>query len=189
MNDSWRTIHNPAIKDTMTFLRTSEETGGELTELEIELAPGGGNPLHYHGSYSERFEVIEGMLGVQTGRTQRTLAPGEHVLVEAHTRHRFFNPTQEPVRFRVELRPASLRAEQGFRILYGLARDGKTNAASIPRSLPHLAVMIALTDMYAAGPLGLLQPLLNLLAKRARKNGLEQTLIEAYCTPPANLPR
>ena len=37
-----RRIYNPIQKDYATFLKTSEETGGERTVIEIEVAPGGG---------------------------------------------------------------------------------------------------------------------------------------------------
>lgn len=170
----------------MTFLRTSEETGGELTELEIELAPGGGNPLHNHRTYSERFEVLAGTLGVQVGPARRTLSAGDSALIREGTNHRFFNPTQEPVRFRVELRPGHTGFEQSMRILYGLARDGRTNAVGMPRSLSHIAVAGEISDMGVAGVLRLLQPLLRFLAGRAKKNGIEQALLERYCTPPAD---
>ena len=52
-----RTIVNPIIKDTVTFLQTSQESGGKITEGEITLMPGGGNPLHYHKTYSETFKM------------------------------------------------------------------------------------------------------------------------------------
>lgn len=185
MNKCWRTIRNPAIGDSLTFIRTSDETGGELTEAEIELAPGGGNPRHYHGSYSERFEVLDGSLEVEIGDEKRTLSVGEQALVPPRTRHRFSNPTDRPVRFRVDLRPGDTRAEQGFRILYGLAVDGRTNEAGIPKNPSDLAVVSALTDMTAAGPLALMNPLFRFLASRARKSGLERRLIDRYCTPPA----
>jgi hypothetical protein len=33
-----RTIENPVIKDKVTFVKTAEETGGDVTELEIHSA-------------------------------------------------------------------------------------------------------------------------------------------------------
>ncbi len=63
-----RTIVNPIIKDTVTFLKTPEETNGQMTEAEITLMPGGGNPLHYHKTYSETFSALEGELGVNRER-------------------------------------------------------------------------------------------------------------------------
>jgi len=57
-----RRYYNPVQKDAATFLKTSEETEGEYTLMEIEIAPGGTKP-HYHKTYTESFEVIEGSLG------------------------------------------------------------------------------------------------------------------------------
>ena len=38
-----RRYYHPLQKDYATFLKTSEETGGEFTLIEVEVAPGGGN--------------------------------------------------------------------------------------------------------------------------------------------------
>ena len=56
-----RVINNPIFDDTVTFVKTSKETGGEYTLLEIQLSPGGGNPLHYHFDYEETFTAKEGI--------------------------------------------------------------------------------------------------------------------------------
>ena len=47
-----RRIYNPVQKDYATFLETSAETNGLRTLIEIELAPGGGNLVHYHKALS-----------------------------------------------------------------------------------------------------------------------------------------
>jgi hypothetical protein len=39
-----RRYYHPEQKDYATFLETSEETGGERTLIEIEVAPGGDDP-------------------------------------------------------------------------------------------------------------------------------------------------
>ena len=130
-----RTIYNPLQRDRVTFLKTAAETGGELMLVEVELAPGGGNALHYHTSFSERFTPIVGALGVQLGKEQRVLRPGESALVKQHEVHRFYNGSDQPIRFYVEIRPARAGFEQSLRIGYGLAADGQTNATGIPKDL------------------------------------------------------
>ena len=47
-----RIIENPIIKDKITFVRTSDETNGEVSEIIVDLSPGGGNEPHYHTSQS-----------------------------------------------------------------------------------------------------------------------------------------
>jgi mannose-6-phosphate isomerase-like protein (cupin superfamily) len=55
-----RRIENRVQGDAVTFLETSDETGGERTLIELEAAPGGGTTPHYHLTYSEGFRVREG---------------------------------------------------------------------------------------------------------------------------------
>ena len=69
--DMKRTIVNPLFKDTVTFVRTSAESDGTITEAEITLLPGGKNPIHYHKTYSETFTAIDGEAGVDWGRKKR----------------------------------------------------------------------------------------------------------------------
>ncbi|MBK6888506.1 MAG: cupin domain-containing protein [Sphingobacteriales bacterium] len=101
-----RTIVNPIIKDTVTFLQTSEESGGKITEGEITLMPGGKNPLHYHKTYSETFTAIEGELGLKLGKKgSKILKAGESYTVEPMSLHSFFNPTDREIKFNVKIRP------------------------------------------------------------------------------------
>jgi quercetin dioxygenase-like cupin family protein len=49
-----RRYYHPEQKDYATFLKTSEETGGEYTLVNVEVAPDGGTPPHYHKTYAWR---------------------------------------------------------------------------------------------------------------------------------------
>ena len=66
-----RTIVNPIFNDVVTFLQTAEESGGKISEAEITLMPGGGNPLHYHKTYSETFTAMDGDLGLKLEKKNR----------------------------------------------------------------------------------------------------------------------
>ena len=72
-----RRFYHPLQRDTAIFLETVEESGGERTLLEIELAPGGGNTPHRHLSYAEHFEVLEGSIVVMVEGELHYLGPGE----------------------------------------------------------------------------------------------------------------
>jgi quercetin dioxygenase-like cupin family protein len=85
-----RTFVNPAINDTATFIKTSEETNGEYTLIEIDLGKSDGPPLHYHNAFSEKFQVQEGVLYVQVGKDKKVLNVGESVIVPAGIPHRFY---------------------------------------------------------------------------------------------------
>jgi len=64
-------IENPIIKDTATFIKTSSGNNGNITEIDFTLMPGGGNPYHFHRSYSETFFAIQGELGLFFGKKQK----------------------------------------------------------------------------------------------------------------------
>ncbi len=176
-----RTVVNPIIKDTVTFLRTSEETGGKITDLELTLQPKGGNVLHYH-NYAEKFIAIDGDLGVQLGKKKTLLLkPGESYTVPAMALHNFFNPMDREIRFGVQVEPGHQGFEYMLRILYGLASDGLTDKESKPKNLTHMAVIFTLAELNAPGILTLITPILRMMGKKARRNGEEQKLIDKYC--------
>ena len=113
-----KTIVNPIIRDTVTFLQTSEESGGKITEAEITLMPRGGNPLHYHKTYSETFTAIDGQLGLKLGRRNtKILKEGETFTVEPMSLHGFYNPTDKEIKFNVKLKPGHIGFENSLRII------------------------------------------------------------------------
>ena len=71
-----RKIYNPIQKDEVIFLKTAAETNGEYTLVEVTLADGGGVGLHYHKTYSEKFDCLEGEVQVQLGKKIHSLKPG-----------------------------------------------------------------------------------------------------------------
>ena len=177
-----RTIVNPIIKDTATFLQTAKESVGKMTDIEITLMPGGGNPLHYHKSYSETFTAIDGELGLRTGKNKSMiLKPGETFIVEPMQLHSFFNPNGREIRFNIKIQPGHTGFENSLRILYGMAEEGLTNKNSVPKSLTHTAILVCMSDMNAPGFLTFIFPLLKRIARKAKLNGEGQKLIERYC--------
>src|SRR6478735_9037994 len=119
-----RTIVNPVIKDEATFLRTARESDSKVSELQITLAPGGGNRMHYHKTYSETFIAVDGELGLRLGRNgTKLLKPGERYTVQPMQHHCFFNPGGNTVKFNILIEPGHEGFENSLRILYGLAKD------------------------------------------------------------------
>lgn len=176
-----RRVYNPIQRDAAIFRETSAETGGRRTLIEVELAAGGGNSPHRHVAFAERFTVAQGTLTVRVGDEQLTLAAGDKACAPVGALHSFANRTDDPVRFVVELLPGHRGFEQSLQIAYGLAVDGLVNARGIPKHLSHLALLVDLGDTRIAGPLKVLEPLLGLLARRARRRGVEAELLERYC--------
>ncbi len=176
-----RTFVNPAINDTATFLKTAAETNGVFTLIEIELGRSEGPPLHYHKTFSEKFEVQEGILNLQVGTVRKILKAGESVTVPAGTPHRFYNEKDNQVKFLITLQPGHGGMENFIKIIYGLAADGLSDKKGKPKTFSHLAVALALSDTNASGWMTLLSPVLKTVAKNAKKNGTEKWLLDRYC--------
>ena len=120
-----RVLENPVIGDRVTFLKTTQETNGEYLLEQVELAPHGGNAMHYHVAFTEAFEVLKGNLHVIVDGQERVLGAGDTAFVPVNAPHRFYSTSDERVVFTIEFRPAR-QMEKAIRIAYGLARDGKT---------------------------------------------------------------
>ena len=164
-----RTIENPVIKDRITFIRTSDETDGEVTEIIVDLYPGGGNQPHYHTTFAESFTPLDGPLGVLVDKERRTLAPGQTATVQPGVVHCFFSVSDSVVRFHGEARPGRRGLEQFAQIAYGLARNGQVDKKGYPNRLAHIPVLMEMGDVRLPGPVfKLLAPLLAWMARRAR---------------------
>lgn len=177
-----RTIFNPIFNDVCTFVHTAGEASGEYSEMDVTLGPFGGNPLHRHTAFEEIFTVREGILGLTVNGIDVTLRPGQSLVVKKNEAHRFFNAGAMPVKFNLQFVPGHTGAENMLRILYGLAQDGQTNNKGVPKSLTALAVLSDMGNSQLTGLMALLSPLLKLLAARGRRNGVERSLLDKYCS-------
>lgn len=175
------TIINPAQGDQITFLVTAAQSQGELIRMETVLSPGGRNQPHRHPSFSEAFEVLQGTLVVQLDERRHTVIAGQRVVAVPNTVHRFLNPTQETTTFITEVRPGSQSFEEGLRMLYGLAADGKVTSKGFPRNLLQFAVISSKSEVVPPGVIGLLFPLLRRLAGSPAGRRTEATLLSMYC--------
>ncbi len=144
--------------------------------------PGGGNPLHYHKTYSETFTAIDGELGLKLGNKEtKILKPGETYTVEPLALHSFFNPIDREIKFGIKVTPGNENFENMLRIAYGLTTDGLTNKKGIPKSLTHLSVILCLGDTNLPGLFSYIFPFFQWLANKAKTNGEEQKLLDKYC--------
>ena len=177
-----RRIYNPIQKDYVTFLKTAAETSGECTLVEVELASKGGVGIHYHKTYSEKFDCLKGELKVQAGKTVHILSPGQTITAEPLVNHRFFNTSDAVCKFRVELRPASRGFEQSLQVGYGLAHDGETNSKGFPKNRLALAWLFEISESNLPGWMSIFEFILRRQAKKARALGLDKELVEKYVT-------
>src|SRR5262245_20393664 len=141
-----RVFSNPHVKDKVTFLRTSKETDGKYTLLEVELGPGGGTPLHAHTSFDEEFTAVDGVLGIIVNKDRVYLRSGKSAVAPVGKFHRFYNPGKKPIRFMVKISPSCEGFEHSLKIGYGLAEDGQSNKKGIPKSFTHVALLTTMAD-------------------------------------------
>ncbi len=175
-----RKIYNPIQKDTVHFLKTFEDTNGECTLVEVELADGGGVGLHYHKTYSESFKCLEGEVQIRLGKKIHVLKSGEAATADPNINHLFRNRSGQPCRFTVELRPASRGFEQSLQIGYGLARDGECKANGFPKDKLALAWLFDISESNLPGWMSLFEFILRKQAKKARKRGIDKILKDKY---------
>jgi quercetin dioxygenase-like cupin family protein len=133
-------LENPVTGEVLIFHRTSQETGGASVLVETIVRPDGFVAAsHVHPRQTERFEVLEGKLGLRAGERELVAGPGAVVTVEPGTPHRFWNAGEDEVRFLCEVSPA-LEFESLIETMFKLAEEGKTNRKGMPNAL-RLAVI------------------------------------------------
>lgn len=86
--------------EKITFLRIATNTSGEqILELENEVTPKAGPPMHVHYKQDECLTVTEGRMGYQVfGSEKKYAGPGETVLFKAGVAHKFWNDGTELLR-------------------------------------------------------------------------------------------
>jgi quercetin dioxygenase-like cupin family protein len=133
-------LENPVTGEVLVFHRTSEETNGESVLVETIVRPDGFvAAAHVHPFQSERFEVLEGVLGLRVGEKELVARAGDVAVVAPGTPHRFWNAGKVEARFLCEITPA-LQFESLIETMFTLAAEGKTNRKGLPNPL-RLAVI------------------------------------------------
>ena len=165
---------NPVTGLRTVFRKTSWETDGELLRVDWMGSPGWTTgPDHVHPLQEERFEVLSGRLGLRVGGVERVLHEGEVTTAPAGSAHAAWNAGGDTVHALVDFRP-DLRTETAFETLAGLARDGKTNGAGVPRNPLRLALVLRQFEdeiYFLRPPLAVQRVIFGVLAKVARLLG------------------
>ena len=125
-------LENPVTGEVLIFHRTAEQTGGESVLVEVIVRPHGFvAAAHVHPFQTERFEVLEGRLGLRVDGKELEAGPGQIAVVPPGTPHRFWNAGEEDARFQCEVSPA-LQFESLIETMFTLAAEGKTNRKGMP---------------------------------------------------------
>ena len=175
-------ITNPIAQEEIIFHATAKSTNGERTLMEVTLGPKGGNPLHYHRQFAERFTILDGELNVQIGSVIHKLKKGDTATAKIGDRNRFYNTSGKPVKFHCELLPAHEGFENVLRIGFGLANDGFAGSNGMPKSLIHNGVLMNLGDGYFVGVFSVFEKVFKLVGKSDRAKRVKEELLKKYCS-------
>lgn len=140
-------IESPVTGERLTFLETYESSGGELFRAEIEMQPSDyAIRPHRHPVQEERFEVLEGRLGVSIRSDVHVADPGGEVVVPADAPHSYWNEGPGLLRVLYENRPAVPSQERFLETYYGLSRDGRMSSTGWIGLLQGLALVAETKD-------------------------------------------
>jgi quercetin dioxygenase-like cupin family protein len=170
---SGQVLDNPDSGERFIFHTTAADTGGQLLEFDLVIDPHGRVPGgHVHPGQQESFEVLQGLMRFRKGLRAVTAGPGDLVVVEPGTYHRFANAGDEPAIVRVRVTPA-LRMEELFETVAALAAEGRTLPSGMPKPLDLALFMREFADEVAApvAP-GLARAVMAPLAAVGQRRGL-----------------
>ncbi|MGH2985408.1 MAG: cupin domain-containing protein, partial [Solirubrobacterales bacterium] len=141
------TSENPVTGERAIVLEAPQDNPERRLVAELHVRPGGAVAgEHVHPAITERFEVIEGRLGVSLDGRHSSLGPGEAVEVAAGRWHDWWQEGEDTAIVRVEVTPGD-RFIEGIRTLFGLAYDGRTNAKGMPGPLQMVAIAAEFDDV------------------------------------------
>ena len=130
-----KVIANPAVGLRIKFLQTSNDTKGELLEMEATYSPGSIEPpQHYHPSQEEEFTIIKGEMTVRMDNKLRILKQGDVLHVPSNKSHSMWNNSREESIVNWKVTPA-LTTEYMLETFAGLVADGKTDQRGTPKFL------------------------------------------------------
>lgn len=92
----------------------------ELLRMDVTWTkPGARAVRHAHPGLEERWEVLEGRAAFEVDGVAIEAGPGSTVVAPPGRPHLAWNPTSQPVRLRIEMRPALRWAEFVRRLFSG----------------------------------------------------------------------
>ncbi|HJS95498.1 MAG TPA: SRPBCC family protein [Solirubrobacteraceae bacterium] len=137
----------------MEVVRSGEETGGELFEIEVTGRPRGFlDQRHIHPEQTERIEVLEGRMKVTMSGREHILSQGQSIEIPPGIPH-----TQVPIgtgdgRVRITARPAG-RTAAFLERLAQLCREGEFMRAGFPRPVAGAELVLEFSEAgHAAAP-------------------------------------
>jgi quercetin dioxygenase-like cupin family protein len=123
-------VHDPIHRVSYSF-----RADGPNLWVFSWMEPGAHLPEHFHPSYEELWETLDGKARVKLAGSWRDLEPKDGpVLVGRNVRHELANESDGQIRLRTEVKPAG-RLEEFLRDTARAAQEGLYNHRNLPTSL------------------------------------------------------
>jgi quercetin dioxygenase-like cupin family protein len=167
-------LENPVTGESMRILESSPQT----FKAQYALRPHGEIPgEHLHPHKEQRISVLSGEMHVRVNGEQRIVRAGETTTIPVGARHFQWNPCDYEAVVIEEIRPAG-RIHEFFKVLFGLARDGRTDGNGYPSLVLSAALFSEFKDSIQPAPIGL-RLLIGVLGPMALSLGYRRQL-EGY---------
>jgi hypothetical protein len=118
------------------MVKTPWEGSDRSLEVDLHVRPGGAVVgEHVHHDFDERFTVVSGRIAFRLDGSESVAGPGEVVEIPRGHWHDWWNASDEEEAVARVLVSDGPRFLQMIETLFGLARDGHTNAKGLPDPL------------------------------------------------------
>jgi mannose-6-phosphate isomerase-like protein (cupin superfamily) len=180
----WGKVMGTKIK----FLVTSEDSNGELLQMEIKQDKDGfGPPAHFHTAQVEDYKILSGQLSVTVAGETLVLNEGDTYHIPINTTHTFAATSDEPCRYIVDHRPA-LGFEDFMVTLFDLDWDGRVNKKGLPPFMHFTAILNRYRgEQFVAGPPKIAQIVLGIIGGGLAKVTRWETLYRSKAREDAGL--
>jgi quercetin dioxygenase-like cupin family protein len=139
---------NPVTGERGIVLEGPGDTPERRLVVELHVSPGGAVVgEHLHPAITERFEVLEGRLGVKLSGRKSEATAGAAVDIPPGTWHDWWNAGDGEAVVRVTVTPGD-RFVQLILTIFGLALDGRTNSKGMPNPLQLVQIAGEFEDVF-----------------------------------------
>jgi mannose-6-phosphate isomerase-like protein (cupin superfamily) len=170
-------VSQPITGEWVFGLVTSKETVGAY-ERGVGIFPTGnaGPPEHFHPTYDEHFEIIQGDFIFKLDGKERQAGAGERLVVKKGTPHTFRCVGNTYGVVIVETRPAA-RTGEVISTLFGMAHEGLLTPQGQPKLMHAMVIGSEYADdtVFTNPPPSIALPMAKMLAPIARMMGNRPT--------------
>ena len=144
-------LENPVTGESMRVL----ESTAQIFKVQYALRPHGEIAgEHFHPHKQQQISVLSGEMHLRIEGEHRIVRAGETATIPIGARHFQWNPCDIEAVVIEDVRPAG-RIHDFFKVLFGLARDGRTDRAGLPPLFLSAALFSEFKDSVQPAPFGL----------------------------------